>query len=68
MEEYDFLMTMPKGWSAPASRINNEGKKRALIISISSYADNCLPPLDFCEKNGKEMYSLLKTLGYKNIK
>ena len=41
----------------------NEGKKRALIASISSY-NNRLPSLEFCQKDGEEMYQLLRALGY----
>jgi hypothetical protein len=39
-----------------------EGKKRALIISVTNY--NRLQPLDFCKNDGEEMYELLKSLGY----
>lgn len=38
------------------------GKKKALIISISSYKH--LRLLDFCQKNGEAMHSLLQVLGY----
>jgi len=38
------------------------GKRKALIISVSSY--NHLQPLEFCKKDGEEMYLLLKNLGY----
>jgi len=38
------------------------GKKKALIISISSYKH--LQPLEFCQKDGQEIYLLLKKLGY----
>jgi uncharacterized protein YjbI with pentapeptide repeats len=36
---------------------------RAMIISISDYANN-LPALDFCKNDGEEMYNLLKSLRY----
>jgi uncharacterized protein YjbI with pentapeptide repeats len=39
-----------------------EGRKKALIISISDYSK--LRPLDFCKNDGEEMYDLLKSLGY----
>jgi tetratricopeptide (TPR) repeat protein len=73
-------MTMPKGWNSAATNmssssvyhselkgkevdIKSEGKKKALIIGVSSYANN-LQPLEFCQKDGEEMYQLLKSLGY----
>src|SRR4051812_45362877 len=40
----------------------SKAKKRALIVSISSYKQ--LQPLEFCKKDGEEMYLLLKNLGY----
>ena len=40
----------------------NQRRKRALIVSISNYKN--LETLDFCQNDGKEMYSLLKSLGY----
>jgi hypothetical protein len=42
----------------------NEGLKKAIIISISDY-ENELQRLDFCKNDGKEMYELLNSLGYK---
>jgi len=45
-----------------ASSTTVKAKKRALIISISSYKH--LQPLEFCKKDGEEMYVLLKNLGY----
>lgn len=43
--------------------ILQEDKKRALIISVSNYENN-LQPLDFCKKDGEEIYQLLTSLGY----
>ncbi|MGB9167399.1 MAG: SIR2 family protein [Nitrososphaeraceae archaeon] len=41
---------------------SSQRKKKALIVSISNY--NNLEELSFCQKDGKEMYLLLKSLGY----
>src|SRR6476660_5176104 len=64
-------MTMPKGWnkltspsSLSSTNSEREGKKKALIISISNYNDKRLPPLEFCKNDGEEMYELLNSLGY----
>ena len=38
--------------------------RKALIISVSTYNGNNLPPLDVCKKNGEEMYKVLMSLGY----
>jgi hypothetical protein len=38
------------------------GSKKAIIIGISDY--DILQPLIFCSNDGKEMYELLKSLGY----
>ena len=40
----------------------NEGKKKAIIISVSQYED--LPPLGFCKNDGNEMYDVLLKQGY----
>ncbi len=40
----------------------SKAKKRALIVGISSYEQ--LQPLEFCKKDGEQMYLLLKNLGY----
>ena len=37
-------------------------EKKALIVSVSSYEK--LRNLDFCKKDGEEIYSILKNLGY----
>src|SRR5689334_12039954 len=37
--------------------------KRALIIGISDY-DHGLPHLEFCKKDGQDLYDLLKLQGY----
>ena len=39
-----------------------QGRKRALVISISQY--DKLAHLDFCEKDGNKMYNVLTQLGY----
>jgi tetratricopeptide (TPR) repeat protein len=44
--------------------IINEGKRKALIISVSDYIDNKLQPLGFCRKDGEQMYEVLKSLDY----
>ena len=38
------------------------GKRKALIVGISEYAS--LQKLDFCKKDGQEVYSILSSLGY----
>ncbi len=40
----------------------NVGSRKALIIAISDY--DKLQPLNFCRKDGEEMYKVLKSLGY----
>lgn len=40
----------------------NEEKKKALIVSVSDYAN--LENLDFCKKDGEKMYDTLSNLGY----
>ena len=44
--------------------ILGEGRKKALVIGVSQYEDDGLQPLDFCEEDGRQMYSVLKELGY----
>jgi hypothetical protein len=46
----------------PQANGEYQGRKRALIISISQY--NRLATLDFCEKDGKKIYEVLSQLGY----
>lgn len=41
-----------------------QGKRKALIISISEYKDESLSQLDFCKNDGEEMYNTLINLGY----
>src|SRR5689334_16948509 len=73
MEGIEFPnMTTSKGSNAAAGDSSvgighsevqgQEGRKRALIVSISSY--NTLRRLEFCQKDGEEMYKLLEVLGY----
>ena len=38
------------------------GKRKALIVGISEYAS--LQKLDFCKKDGLEVYEMLRSLGY----
>jgi hypothetical protein len=38
------------------------GKRKALIVGISEYAS--LQKLDFCKKDGQEVYAILSSLGY----
>ena len=38
-----------------------EGKRKALIVGISEYAS--LQKLDFCKKDGQEVYEILRWLG-----
>ena len=38
------------------------GKRKALIVGISDYVS--LQKLDFCKKDGLEVYEILSTLGY----
>jgi hypothetical protein len=38
------------------------GKRKALVIGISDYAS--LQSLDFCKKDGQEIYEILSSLGY----
>ncbi len=40
-----------------------QGRRKAIIVSVSVYNTN-LQPLDFCQKDGQEMYDLLMSLGY----
>lgn len=40
----------------------NKEKKKALIVSVSDYAN--LENLDFCKNDGEEMYDTLSNLGY----
>src|SRR5918995_6807407 len=42
---------------------HEEGKKKALIITISDYSNN-LQHLEFCRRDGAEMYEVLTSLGY----
>ncbi|MDH3610598.1 MAG: caspase family protein [Nitrosopumilus sp.] len=44
--------------------MESDGKRKALIISISDYNDESLPNLDFCKNDGEEMYQTLTKLGY----
>ena len=39
-------------------------QKKALVIAVSNYQNNDLHDLDFCEKDGMEIYKTLKSLGY----
>ena len=39
-----------------------EGKRKGLIVGISDYTS--LQKLDFCKKDGQEIYGLLSSLGY----
>lgn len=41
-----------------------QGVRKAIIIGVSEYNNEKLRPLDFCRKNGEEMYQILKSLGY----
>ena len=41
-----------------------EGRRKALVISVSQYDSANLQSLDFCKKDGEEMYELLKLIGY----
>ena len=47
---------------AVATAGQDQGQKRALIISISEY--DKLDPLDFCEKDGNKIYNVIFNLGY----
>jgi hypothetical protein len=38
------------------------GKRKGLILGISDYAS--LQRLDFCKKDGQEIYEILTSLGY----
>ena len=38
-------------------------RRKALVIGVSDYANN-LQSLDFCEKDGEEIYRVLKSIGY----
>ena len=42
----------------------NQGRKKALIISVSDYNDNKLQSLDFCKNDGEQMYQVLMGLEY----
>lgn len=42
----------------------NQGKTKALIISVSDYNDNKLKPLDFCKKDGEKVHEVLNSLSY----
>ena len=42
--------------------MENEGKKRALIIGVSHYKH--ADPLNFCSNDGNKMHELLKSIGY----
>jgi tetratricopeptide (TPR) repeat protein len=70
-------VSLPKGWNSKSTYKavkreekedrtkegdTSQRKKRALIVSISNY--NNLEQLPFCQNDGKEMYLLLKSLGY----
>ena len=42
-----------------------EYSKRALVVAVSDYENfSKLKRLEFCKKDGEEMYSALKNLGY----
>ena len=43
--------------------MEKEQRRKAIIISVTDYSNN-LQPLEFCRKDGEEMYELLKSLGY----
>ena len=44
---------------------SSQGKKKALIVAISQYDfSDYYEPLDFCEKDGNQMYDTLSNLGY----
>ena len=43
----------------------NQGKRKALIISVSDYDYNDLQPLEFCKNDGEKMHEILKSLGMK---
>jgi len=45
-----------------AEAADYQGRKRALVISISQY--DKLAALDFCEKDGNKIYGVLSQLGY----
>lgn len=40
------------------------GKRKGLIIGISDYDNKLLRNLDFCKRDGQEVYEVLKSLGY----
>jgi hypothetical protein len=42
----------------------SQGRKKALIISVSDYNDKKLQSLDFCKNDGEQMYQVLMELEY----
>ena len=40
-------------------------RRKALIVGVSEYDDKNLQPLEFCRRDGEEMYTVLKSLDIK---
>jgi len=43
---------------------NSYDRKKALVIAVSDYDSSNLKSIEFCKKDGEEIFSVLKELGY----
>ncbi|HZA68280.1 MAG TPA: hypothetical protein VE548_01170 [Nitrososphaeraceae archaeon] len=44
--------------------VENQSKRKGLIVSVSEYDDKDLHQLEFCKNDGEKMYEVLKSLNY----
>jgi uncharacterized protein YjbI with pentapeptide repeats len=62
-DNQDFTLPNSVYYGSQQGSFDASMSREALIVSVSSYSKK-LPRLDSCEKGGKDMYELLRSLGY----